>query len=522
MMRRLVIAMAFVLMSPQLLAAQQGDVDALLGVSWYGLYMNGQKTGYARTEISKDEEGRVSTSQHTQFQMNMAGTKQDMRIDSVRSYAPDGSLLFTESTVADARGETVFTAVVNGEELTLTIEMNDRKTEQTFPKPQETLADALKSEWWARSNPELGDSISFSLFDPTFQKEVGGTSVIVGIREDILDGVPTKVYEIKTSLDVMGIESVAIVTENGAVLEDVTAGMLTMRLEDEIVAKDVDYSNDVIVSNAAYIDRPIPMPRSRESLRLILRGPLTEHHLFNDERQYMSSVDGHVLFVAQRQSLDGFTPAQLPVEEEEVARWLEPSTYVQSDAPEIVAKAREIAGDETDTLEITKTLCRWVFDAIESTYSARLTNALEVLQSLEGDCTEHSILFVGLARAAGVPAREVAGVIYVNDARPGFYFHQWAKVWVGKWIDVDPTLNQWLADVTHIKLAEGDLFEQVKIIPLVGHLQVEYVPEKAEEPETPAPARHAAPESADTAPDASAADGAQPPDPGDIQENSAS
>ena len=104
-----------------------------------------------------------------------------------------------------------------------------------------------------------------------------------------------------------------------------------------------------------------------------------------------------------------------------------------------------------------------------------MTNALEVLKRLEGDCTEYSVLFIGLARAAGLPAREVAGLIYMTGSPPGFYFHQWAKVWVGKWIDVDPTFNQPIANATHIKLAEGDLFEQARLIPIIGRIQIEVV-----------------------------------------------
>jgi transglutaminase-like putative cysteine protease len=150
---------------------------------------------------------------------------------------------------------------------------------------------------------------------------------------------------------------------------------------------------------------------------------------------------------------------------------------VQSDDPRIVMKAREIVGDEADSFKIVERLCSWVSSNVRTTYSARMTNALEVLQSLEGDCTEHSILFIALARAVGLPAREVAGLIYVSADRPGFYFHQWAKVWIGKWIDVDPTFNQPLADVTHIKLMEGDLFQQAQLIPVIGRLQVEVVDE---------------------------------------------
>jgi hypothetical protein len=116
-----------------------------------------------------------------------------------------------------------------------------------------------------------------------------------------------------------------------------------------------------------------------------------------------------------------------------------------------------------------------------------------VLDSLEGDCTEHSILFIGLARAAGLPAREVAGLVYVQGTQPGFYFHQWAKVWVGKWIDVDPTFNQPLADVTHIKLAEGDLFEQAKLIPIIGKLKIEVAAEDAAPQDPASPPATAAP-----------------------------
>ncbi|HRI89241.1 MAG TPA: transglutaminase-like domain-containing protein, partial [Candidatus Hydrogenedentes bacterium] len=156
-----------------------------------------------------------------------------------------------------------------------------------------------------------------------------------------------------------------------------------------------------------------------------------------------------------------------------------PTRFIQSDDPKLIAKAREIVGDETNSMKIVEKLSSWVNDNVQTTFSARLTNALEVLNSLEGDCTEHSVLFIALARAAGLPAREVAGLIYMDGDRPGFYFHQWAKVWVGKWVDVDPTWDQSLADVTHIKLGEGDLFQQAQLIPIIGRIQVEVVDDNA-------------------------------------------
>ena len=156
-----------------------------------------------------------------------------------------------------------------------------------------------------------------------------------------------------------------------------------------------------------------------------------------------------------------------------MTKWLKPSVFVQSDHPKMIKAASKVVGDETDAKKISDKLVRWVNRNMHPTFSARLTNSLEVLEHLEGDCTEHSMLYIGLARAAGLPAREVAGLIYVDSPEPGFYFHQWAKVWVGKWIEVDPTFDQTIADATHIKLAEGDLFEQTKILPVIGQLDIE-------------------------------------------------
>ena len=269
----------------------------------------------------------------------------------------------------------------------------------------------------------------------------------------------------------------SIVTETGDLIEDrIANGLITMRVEPEAVARDVSFTNDTIVSNAALLDKPIRNARDRETLTLKIRGPIGEDHLFNDSGQKFTR-DGDAYLFEGRTSTFGGTPAKVPVTNPDVTQWLEPTMFVQSDHERIVSTAREIAGDATDALQVVERLVAWVSDEMTPAYSARLTNALEVLHSLEGDCTEHSILMVALARAAGVPAREVAGLMYSDQPEPGFYFHQWVKVWVGEWIDVDPTFNQVYADATHIKLSEGDLLEQIKLLPVIGQLEIEVVGE---------------------------------------------
>lgn len=474
-----VLLMTSFLLFPRILVAQVPNIDALLGERWYGLYLNGEKAGYSMSSLAKEDDGRITSIEDARFRINMVGVRQDMSIFSKRVYGAEGEIQSIEARVTDPVSTSDFNAVVEGDGLVLTTTVGGQTTETRLPKPAETLMDSVKQAQWIGADPKVGDKIEFSVFEPMYQKELNGASYIVGEEERVFEGVPTRVYKVKTTLDLMNIESLSYIADNGTILEDVVAGIITMRLEPEEIAKDVDYSNDVIVSNAAYVDKPIENPRSREMLRLKVSGPLTADHLFNDERQSIEVAGDNFKFNAKRIALDSFEHAQLPVTDEEAAHWIKPSMFVQSDDPKLTKKAKEIVGNEKDMLAISNKLCSWVHGNMRSTFSARLSNALEVLGSLEGDCTEHSILFIGLARAAGVPAREVAGLVYVEGVQPGFYFHQWAKVWVGAWIDVDPTFNQHIADVTHIKLAEGDLLQQAKIIPVIGNMRIEVLEDAA-------------------------------------------
>ena len=479
-MKRFTIAMLSVTFFARVLAAQSLDIDEILGESWYGLYLNGQKSGWAMSDVSQEDDGDVVLTEDAVIRIKMGTIRQDMRIFSKRTYAVAGDLKSIYSTVTDPSGENVFECVVKGETMSFKQTVGGRAIEEELPKPNDSLHDILKQKALVGENTKVGDALSFKFFEPLYKKEFQGNSQVKGIEERMFDGARTKVFVISTMIPQMGIETTSYVTEDGTLLEDQTAGLIVMRLEPEEMAKDVNYTNDVIVANAAMLEHPIENPRNRESLALTLEGPIDKDHVFSDKRQSVKPVaEGIYRFDAKSQSADDIPAMTLPITDEAAAQWLEPTTFVQSDDERIIAKSKEILDGETDAWKATQKLSDWVYDSVRKQFSARLTNSLEVLEHLEGDCTEHSMLFIGLARAAGIPAREVAGLVYVNDPQPGFFFHQWAKVWIGEWIDVDPTFDQPLADVTHIKLAEGDLLSQSKIIPIIGRIRVSVVEEAA-------------------------------------------
>jgi transglutaminase-like putative cysteine protease len=142
--------------------------------------------------------------------------------------------------------------------------------------------------------------------------------------------------------------------------------------------------------------------------------------------------------------------------------------------PELREKAKELVGQEADRVVAARLLNDWVFNYVEKAPTIGVPNALEVLHTRQGDCNEHTALYVALARAAGIPARIAAGVVFSDriGATGAFYYHAWPEIYLGSagWVPVDPTFGQFPADATHVKLVEGDLDRQIEIMGVMGRL----------------------------------------------------
>lgn len=452
-------------------------IRQMAGENWYGVYMNGGKVGYSLNRVQiLDDKQEIILTEDAHFLVTMSGVKQDMRLFTERAYTmSSGRLSRIHASITDPSQKSEFFAEVSGDALHVVSIIGNNRKEKQLPLPAETVWDSLRQSLWVLSAPEIGSVREFRIFEPLYERELSGQAQITAIEERLLGGVPTRIYTIRNRIDVVEMDSTARVTADGLILEETLSGNMTLRLEPEAMAKDVSYQHDVIMANAARVDRPIENPRSRLCLALVLTGPLTEGVLFNDQRQRVRQVgENRFAFRGRIVNLNTIQPPALPLEKvpDDVSPWLQPSTFIQSDHPSIREKARALKGTEKNSLSVARTICRWVYENMRTTYSARMSNALEVLEHMEGDCTEHSVLMTALARAAGIPARENAGLIYIPGRDAGFYFHQWVEVWVGEWVAMDPTFNQVPADATHIKLVEGDLLQQSKIIPLVGRIQV--------------------------------------------------
>ncbi len=175
--------------------------------------------------------------------------------------------------------------------------------------------------------------------------------------------------------------------------------------------------------------------------------------------------------VVRRESVAELTARyRLPAKDTALSPFLDPEPFIQSDNPRIRAQARLIIGREKDPTRAAELLARWVYGQVEKRITVSVPSAVQVLRRRQGDCNEHTVLYVALARAVGLPARTAAGLVYLGDR---FYYHAWPEVYLGDWVAVDPTFDQFPADAAHLRFAVGGLARQAELVRLIGRLRLE-------------------------------------------------
>lgn len=99
-------------------------------------------------------------------------------------------------------------------------------------------------------------------------------------------------------------------------------------------------------------------------------------------------------------------------------RYTQPSAWIQSEHPEIIAQARQIIGNETNPYQQARLLHRWVAHNIQS---GPPVDALTALRTKQGDCGPHAFLLVAMLRSLDIPARPVSGLgtIYAGSFQSG-------------------------------------------------------------------------------------------------------
>jgi hypothetical protein len=327
----------------------------------------------------------------------------------------------------------------------------------------------------ANGGLKTGARYQWTVFDPATLRN-SKVNVEVGRRELVRGAGAVPMPAFRVEMEFAGLKTSSWVTDTGEVVrEESPLGLITVR-ESAESAKAMAVSRRMqvdLLQAAAVAPRmttPIAEPRDVRKMRIRLGGADFSGLDLDGGAQHFS---GNILELRDPQSLVAGRG------DPDTARYLAAEAFIESDAPEIIAEAEKAVDGVVGTRARAEKLTRYVNALLDKKPTVSLPSAREVLRTKVGDCNEHTALYVAMARALGIPARIAVGLVYIHGA---FYYHAWPEVYLreqgtgirdqdrGLWLPVDPTLNQFPADATHLRLARGGLDKQTVILPLMGKL----------------------------------------------------
>ncbi len=439
------------------------------GIQRFAVSIKGDQVGYMQMEIEELGNDSLLVKQEIEWAMVLMGTRRDLTMSMAAHTDRVFDLHDLDMSMSDGTSEISVKVCRENGFLVHSIETVGRVIEDSTEVGDEYLP-VLVDLACAAMEWTVGLERSFKTFDPACGAVLEAGAECLGFED--VEFLGDTVRAAKLEISQAGTRNLVWVYD-GEIVREFEAGLemeLTRVPPGQYggLTATVDLYRTFTVSST-----PISHPRKVMNRTFILHGDvdLSELEL---NLPPVQSASGCTVRVSNREPgmTVSFPVAGVP---DSVAVYLEPEPMVQSGDSLVVARAGEITAGSVDAWEAAKRISHFVDRAVENVTTISLPSAVDVLENLRGDCNEHTILFVALARAAGIPSRACAGIVYLDEA---FGYHAWPMVWVGEWVAMDPTFGQYVADGTHVILATGDLQSQYVINSVIGRLSIEEITER--------------------------------------------
>lgn len=380
------------------------------------------------------------------FEVRLRSADHDIRIEGNRVEGEDGQQAL--DLLVHTAGETIPTKFPIGEDLALF--GGSGFSSMTFP--------ALT----------VGETFEVEAFDPLSMSVAASRVRCTGEETLNISGeaIETKVLTIETS----GMESRAWVAADEEVVRMTTPmGFYLQRVTPEEALTSVGTAQgEDLLSLTAVQPTGVPPFRGATRLKFRVSGIDDPDALPTGSSQRRVAPGVYEVMTAEETNgLPEVGTLSVPAE------FTAGGPFVQAGHPAIKKMALSIIGETASNEEKADQIATWVYENIDKRSVVSLPSALEVLDTLQGDCNEHTVLYAALARSVGIPTRIALGVVW-SETLNGFYYHAWPEVYVeGGWVRLDPTLGQRRADATHVKLLTGSIEKWPQLIPFLGRLQLE-------------------------------------------------
>ncbi|WP_298273094.1 transglutaminase-like domain-containing protein [Geobacter sp.] len=444
-----------------------------LGVRWFAIFFDGKRTGFARQEIAAAPEGYEITAESSVRMVVLGFSRQ---ATSRERYRVNRDLSLRSFHVEE---------VLDGTPLTLDGEATPRGVKVTV------VSKGKRREKLLKAKGVVYPPAAMNLY-PLMR----GTAPGKGVKVPMLDVEEVKIKSV--AIEVMGVETMPggestlhlrndlYPMVDNDIWVDPAGNTLRESVRDGLVeTRGVDEGSALRYLAAAAVARrdalrdfglvPVTPPLEPATLARLVIGVEGIPAAFPLPAAAKRRDDGTVRF-----AVAAAEPEAAPADAETVKRYLAPADRLPVEDPAMAARAQEIVGGEKEPAKQALLLARWIAATIEEEAASDTPSPRDTLATRKGDSPARTRLYCTLARAAGIPSRLVSGLVYLPGT--GFSFHSWAESAVaGKWLPVDPTFGQAPADVTHVKLVEGEGGETMMALGrLVGRIGIQVLEARSE------------------------------------------
>jgi len=473
---------------------------------WYVLKLQDQRAGYAHSVLK-----RVGDEMHSTLFMRieMARGDTNVKVDVEQKYREtiEGRPLALQSKMQLGAMPVTTTGVVEDGKITLTNEQGGMKQSNTYDFDPE-----IKFGWGTllaqrEHGYEKGTKFTIKTYEPTVRVDGPVDVEIVSHGRETLDILGEKQSLIRltstTKMPMPGGSGAALdiatemyVDEEGSmVTTTMDMGMMKVKMfrasRDEALKK--GEPPELFLNTLVPVAKRVP----KDAKAVVYRFRLPEDGAFKmpdlpeTAMQQVKRISDHEAEVrVERLDWSGIRSLKdQPGSDLAMKDYLGASTVVDINDRRIQRLAKRATRDADTPAERADTLRRFVTDYVRDKHlGVGFATATEVCRNREGDCSEHAVLLAALARATGLPARGVSGIVevpagaFAPETGSAFGYHMWTQVYIdGQWVDIDAALRQTDCDATHIALAimplnDGAMLEGVMpLLSLIGRLEVDVV-----------------------------------------------
>ncbi len=451
-------------------APHRPDLDAKIiestyATDWYGVYLGDKKIGYFMGKRESAGKGKVRDS----FLMNMKiasfGKKSELTVGQDMIYESEAPyrLLrgeFNQSTGPD-KMRSVLERSEKGYKVTLTSAGMD--TTKELAEFDYNLADAMANELWLRKGPKEGDAINARDFSMEDLKVETQKSTLLARKTSLVAGVKVLFYEVESNSTRHKLKMKTLHDDQGRLLSG-NISVFELRRETEEQAKNTEFTADLFVLGQVKVDRKLGRTDNLEEVVLEVVGKGGE--LIPDgPRQSVEDKDGkRVVRLGKKFG------KEVKATEKEIKDALEETTALPITHPKIVALAKEAVGDADTAAEKVKRIVNFTYRYIRPELVTSPPEIHLLMKRKSGDCKCYARMFCVLARANGIPAREVAGFVYMGDDAKAFGGHAWDEVLLdGVWVPLDASMNRTEVTAGHVYL--GSDRDSAGILDTLGKMQ---------------------------------------------------